>query len=95
MIQSNAPRVELAFDRMYKKHLPNHPFPTWPIAVMIGDVVFDFDLMETPQSIQFDPGSDDCPVTIESEYQVPAAVYLGNPGDPRNIGFRCDIKATK
>lgn len=83
-------RLQLRFDRMYAKHLHLPTITKWPVWVMAGDVSVMLDLYENERQLQIDPGPDPLDITIQSEFQTPANVYLGNPRDSRSIGFRLE-----
>ncbi|HET6248587.1 MAG TPA: FkbM family methyltransferase [Tepidisphaeraceae bacterium] len=84
-------RLVLKFDRMYAKHLHLPTYTKWPVWIMVGDASIVLDLYESPRELYIDPGTGPLDITIQSEHQTPAAVYLGNPGDSRSLGFRVDV----
>jgi FkbM family methyltransferase len=85
--------VVLKFNPMWRKHLPNgHGYPSWPVWVAAGDAVHRLDLIDAPVELSIEASdADTLDITIQSEHKTTAAAYLGNPNDPRTLGFRVEV----
>jgi len=80
-------QLTIKLERIHKKHL-HAGFPSWPVWVLIGDVGLTFDLLDTPARFSVETRSEPLDITIQSEHQTPASVYLGNPNDTRHVGVQ-------
>jgi FkbM family methyltransferase len=84
-------RLLLKLGRMHARHLHSPDYKAWPVWVTIDGCAIMFDLLDTPAEMYLDPGSGPLDITIRSEHATPASSYLGNPQDPRFIGFRVEV----
>jgi FkbM family methyltransferase len=81
--------LSLKFDRMYRQHLPDSAsLSSWPVYVMVGSEQHRMDLLDQPAELYIQMTGPKLDITLQSEHHTTAAQYLGNPGDPRQIGFR-------
>jgi FkbM family methyltransferase len=84
--------LTLKFSPMHRKHLPNGAaYPNWNVWVAIGDSIHTVNLLDATPELPLLMDADVLHVTIQSERLVSAAEYLGNPNDPRKIGFHAQV----
>jgi FkbM family methyltransferase len=76
---------------VYKKHLHRDGFVNWPVYALVGDVALSVDVLDSYRELCIDYTTGAPPILLESPLQVPASHYLGNPNDPRQVGFRCEV----
>jgi hypothetical protein len=81
-------QLTIKLERMYKKHLHLAGYTSWPVWVLAGDVGLTFDLLDNPAQFAVESRTEPLDITIQSEHQTPAAVYLGNPSDDRHVGVQ-------
>lgn len=81
----------IKFHPVYKKHLHREAFHDWPVHALIGDVALSLDILDSYRELHLDYTTGAPPILLESPVQAPAAHYLGNPNDPRQVGFKTEV----
>lgn len=76
---------------VYKKHLHREGFIDWPVHALVGDVALSVDILDSYRELHLDYTTGAPPILMESPVQAPASHYLGNPTDPRQVGFKTEL----
>lgn len=85
--------IKMVFNPIWRKHLPGGDhYPSWPVWVMVGDQQHRLDLLDSPREFPIELTGNSVHVTVQSDHKTHARDYLGNPADPRQIGFRFELK---
>ena len=85
--------LSLVFNPMYRRHLPDgKSYPSWPVWVMVGPASQSIDLLDAPREMRIHTTGAPLHITMQSENRTRASAYLGNPNDPRQIGFRFEVR---
>lgn len=85
--------LKMVFNPMWRKHVPSGDhYPAWPVWIMAGEEQHRVDLLDSPRELAIQLTGQALHVTVQSEYKTTAREYLGNPADPRQIGFRFELK---
>ena len=84
--------MSLRFTRMYRKHLPEH-VASWPVWVLVGDQAVSVDLLDADRELHLNYTTGAPAILLESPHQALAKDYLGNPADPRAVGFHCAVES--